>query len=1079
MSELAKWLQQKKQEAQMTQQRSASPSFSPLRERYLGNTGPGPNGVVEPSRPTHVMAGQGGPVVLDEGEDVYQKGDQVRVVPANQSQGMQNGAPVMPGEQQEEIESGPIGRMCSGGKFKVRRMQTGGTFETPKPEAPKPLGGVSPTTRQTRQGAMNRLRDTATTGGAIGRDFQKQIGDFQAASGTQQQVQQHQAAQQGLAPEISAGRMAMQKAQTRQAEAGLRSQAAVQTQAARERSQNQLLAATDSQQNFERSAFEADRDFELREGSHAAQMAKSKFMDAAEFGDDATVRAAYAEYFGQDMAEDASVDDIRNFAKTKRSNELTRDNVQLDGLKNRVGQDKFNNLVERVDKGASYTALKGEFPNLTEAEFDNMVTERNNRLTIQAQAVEQAKSNTDRMKQEYDANEWSNLMAMVRDNAPLESIVAAGYNITGKELADLQATTKAQVQQAETSAEGLVEELGQQKYVNLRQKIKDGVPYNELIRDYPTLGMGQYDAMREWEDMEIGKAKLDMSNALHASATKRLSDGVPASILANDPQFANLGGTFEERLDVLEAMEDISDIGIDAARTELESMKESLGAQKYNNMVNDIQAGMQFHEAQKKYPGLTGTQYATMFQDAESERADEDFASLTDMINSGATYDQIRQDPRFRNVSESQFNSLGSLYQLQVNKGEELVTQMQTETLSGQLGLSVAETTAAWNMAGQGYSAKEINKKLETDLTSDQVEDIRSTTPFGATEYTRKLNGVATLLELGGENNIKEASGVMNDLFGDALGNNGVSFDFNNVITEGNQEEFKNATSNLSLYANTTDSFEEAFDMMKGDGTLSTFESTWGDEAEEKAREMYDVLKVNAIDEQWNAIEQSSAYKNLSPEKKEEFNAVWADLMFSTKGYTFSEDPETGELTVTDAEEEPDYEELLAGGDLWGKDAKKLLTEGGEGSDQLARDRATEIVTGNYTPTPGEISFGDPTYKAILANTDVPTFTGKTAEKADAIFAPEVPAEGELVKINGQVFKVGPTYTQDVRGQSEDRTYYTFIDIATGKEHKWKTTTEVESHNVAGIVEEPPSSSTTNNAASPPFSGRTRRGVGG
>lgn len=57
----------------------------PMRARFMGNTGTGENESVEANRPVAMLATARGPRMLHEGEDMYQDGSRITVVPAKQS----------------------------------------------------------------------------------------------------------------------------------------------------------------------------------------------------------------------------------------------------------------------------------------------------------------------------------------------------------------------------------------------------------------------------------------------------------------------------------------------------------------------------------------------------------------------------------------------------------------------------------------------------------------------------------------------------------------------------------------------------------------------------------------------------------------------------------------------------------------------------------------------------------------------------------------------------------------------------------------------------------------------------------
>lgn len=92
-------------------------SVTPASMRYLGNTGTGDDNILHVDKPTHIVFSQNGPVMLHEGEDVFQRNDnQITVIPASKS-GSAAGRGISQEEMQRVEKDNNIPGYASGGSF--------------------------------------------------------------------------------------------------------------------------------------------------------------------------------------------------------------------------------------------------------------------------------------------------------------------------------------------------------------------------------------------------------------------------------------------------------------------------------------------------------------------------------------------------------------------------------------------------------------------------------------------------------------------------------------------------------------------------------------------------------------------------------------------------------------------------------------------------------------------------------------------------------------------------------------------------------------------------------------------------
>jgi len=118
------WLEEEKQMARM--RKTAG--------RYIGNTGYGPDGRLQPNKPTHLYQGNSGPVLLHEGEDVYANGKQHTVIPASRS--LAAGRTIPPTHDQKTLEQIDAKGMKSGGTDTLRPQRPSGAVMSQPAQLP-------------------------------------------------------------------------------------------------------------------------------------------------------------------------------------------------------------------------------------------------------------------------------------------------------------------------------------------------------------------------------------------------------------------------------------------------------------------------------------------------------------------------------------------------------------------------------------------------------------------------------------------------------------------------------------------------------------------------------------------------------------------------------------------------------------------------------------------------------------------------------------------------------------------------------------------------------------------------------
>jgi hypothetical protein len=274
-------------------------------------------------------------------------------------------------------------------------------------------------------------------------------------------------------------------------------------------------------------------------------------------------------------------------------------------------------------------------------------------------------------------------------------------------------------------------------------------------------------------------------------------------------------------------------------------------------------------------------------------------------------------------------------------------------------------------LIGMGFDVNQVNERLGTNLDATQFANLYAATPLGERGYQRDIQMANTLLASG---DYKGASSILSQRFP------GVPIDFSAMITQQNASFYQQGMEMLAKMVNTPgmDADDAAVALQKA-GLLERMGLST-----DEAKELFDGMKVNAIDESWKAIENSDAYKQLEeddPERAEEIRTIWEHTAFGDM-----------ELTVMDR-----YNVYDADGNL-------VATVAGE-------VKANEVAA-KYGTTP--VNTGK---KSVVMRSDAETDfnpSDKPETIGDYIGVPKDAKPGDVFIENGIAYKYDP-----VAGASE------------------------------------------------------------
>jgi hypothetical protein len=228
---------------------------------------------------------------------------------------------------------------------------------------------------------------------------------------------------------------------------------------------------------------------------------------------------------------------------------------------------------------------------------------------------------------------------------------------------------------------------------------------------------------------------------------------------------------------------------------------------------------------------------------------DAEMQSVIRDVNSGVPVDTINsqygteftQDDR--DSIAARYDS--ELLSLKNRVGDEVYNSLQ-EMINGGSSLEAINDRARYYGMGE-ISTSEYMKMLDA-------------TPLGERTWERNLQYSNMLLQSQDPDNIIKAQRILKELF-PFMGYD-VTFDVDQLINDIGAERFAGALTDMSTLASTYDTWEEAKASAEGLNLIETLGGGFED-SEGNAMRMFQSLKMNAVDEQWDAIEQSDFYQGL------------------------------------------------------------------------------------------------------------------------------------------------------------------------------------------------------------------------
>jgi hypothetical protein len=278
--------------------------------------------------------------------------------------------------------------------------------------------------------------------------------------------------------------------------------------------------------------------------------------------------------------------------------------------------------------------------------------------------------------------------------------------------------------------------------------------------------------------------------------------------------------------------------------------------------------------------GLQGQQFEeerNRYKDSADWKAYEAAIAAGDFDTAAKAYQKVTGNPISMDQMKTYQNYLNTKNQQDITQGELAITSLRNK-------VGDEKWNSIQSRISGGASLAQVNAEFPgLNLTQEDFKNMYDATPLGERTWERNMSYAKTLLEAGGEANIKAAAGIFNNAFP------GTGIDFSKIITADKAASFNAGMSQLGTYVAAGMDYETAITAMKKDGTFDMLGLSEAD-----VEKLYRGIKTNAIDEQWKAISSSEWYQNLDDEKKKDMSDFFTAVLTGELDYTIQK-----EYTVT------------------------------------------------------------------------------------------------------------------------------------------------------------------------------------
>ncbi|MGW8324065.1 MAG: hypothetical protein ACWGNI_00085 [Desulfobacterales bacterium] len=227
------------------------------------------------------------------------------------------------------------------------------------------------------------------------------------------------------------------------------------------------------------------------------------------------------------------------------------------------------------------------------------------------------------------------------------------------------------------------------------------------------------------------------------------------------------------------------------------------------------------------------------------------FKTFVDVVNSGGDLESANMTSGLR-LSAGQWEDVRRNYSYEGQLQEQNLASARNK-VGDEVFDSIKERIAS------GVPIEMINTEFDTNLGPYEYQAIRRTTALGTREYEQNLSAVGMLLQSEDPQNIITAQNILqNDVFPN------VPFSVDQLIRDVGADRAAKALTDLSTLASTFGSWDEAQQSITQLGLLDNLNMNI-----DEAKQLFDSLKINALDEEWKAIRESEFFQSLEPDKQD------------------------------------------------------------------------------------------------------------------------------------------------------------------------------------------------------------------
>lgn len=217
-------------------------------------------------------------------------------------------------------------------------------------------------------------------------------------------------------------------------------------------------------------------------------------------------------------------------------------------------------------------------------------------------------------------------------------------------------------------------------------------------------------------------------------------------------------------------------------------------------------------------------------------------------INNGTPIDTINTQFETE-FTQADADSIGEKYRQSITSGDIALDAMRNE-----FGDSVYASIQT--MIDSGSSLSAVNQRLaeqgKRPINSKEFNNMLDATSLGERTWGRQMTAMNMLLSSNDPANIAKVPEEFSKLFP------GVDFNVDQLISDIGAEKFATGMADYATLSATFDTWEEARNSAEG---LNLIKSMGFDE--NQAKNLFDSMKVNTIDDEWNSIETSKWYTDL------------------------------------------------------------------------------------------------------------------------------------------------------------------------------------------------------------------------